>query len=43
MQITETRQNGPTEAQHLPSNWWLVPSVLCGAAIWAGLVVAMVG
>jgi hypothetical protein len=42
MQLTETQQKEPTEASQLRSNWWLVPSFLSGAAIWAGIIVALV-
>jgi hypothetical protein len=43
MQITEARQTEQAEVPQMRSGWWLVPSALCGAAIWVMIIVALVG
>jgi hypothetical protein len=43
MQITEARQTSKADAPQMRSGWWLVPSLLCGTAIWGGIINALVG
>jgi hypothetical protein len=43
MQITQARQTRQERVAQTRSGWWLVPSFLCGAAIWGGILVALVG
>lgn len=43
MQTPQVRQHEHTEALPLPAQWWLLPSALCGAVIWAVIIAALVG
>ena len=43
MQISQTRPAARTEAPPMRGGWWLLPSVLSGAAIWGMIIVALVG
>jgi hypothetical protein len=43
MTITESCENAQSEATQMRSGWWLLPSLLCGAAIWGKVIVTLVG
>jgi hypothetical protein len=42
MQITEAHETAQSDGE-LSCGWWLLPSALCGAAIWVMIIAALVG